>query len=189
MRKTLFSSVILLLVSLLGCRSQAAEIRNTDDGKLRIDEQSCVDFYLENDNEGADPTTRQCLAIIGDQKPESVEAIEGVTSGGLYTYHVSGTKIRILRYETETRVREVLEGIDLDANHILSSGIRIGSTEEELKRVYDGNQEYFFRDYDMGGSDTRFYVLYGDWYERYLILFEVDATTGVITDISYELDV
>ena len=63
----------LLLCGLSGCKDASTRIQNTDDGKLCIDEQRAIDFYLGNDEEGADPITAQCLAIIGDREPDSIE--------------------------------------------------------------------------------------------------------------------
>ena len=38
-------------------------------------------------------------------------------------------------------------------------------------------------------KDLRVYVLYGPWYEKYLILFEVDPAAGRIQAMDYELDI
>ena len=194
MRKTgIFLFAVLLVCSLFGCGQSTANIRNTDDGKLRIDEQHIIDFYLGNDEQGAEPITEQCLALIGDREPDSVETnLCAVDFNGpddsFETYLVNGVKIVLLHYGEEPHRYTVLWTIDLDENHSLASGIRIGSTEEELKRAYDGKTGFWFEEHYSDDS-THYYVLYGDWFERYLILFEVDANTGVITSISYDLDV
>ena len=187
MRKILTALLAaLLLCGLSGCNDASALIQNKDDGKLCVDEQQAIDFYLGNDEEGADPITAQCLAIIGERKPDSTEPIDGITPGELYTYRVNGLKIRIFHYGME---QTVLLRVELDANHALSGGIRIGSTEEELKRAYDGKPEFYFRSHDSEDGETRCYVLEGGWFEQYPILFEVDPDTGAVTGISYELDI
>ena len=187
---------LLLLSALLfltGCGQGAAVIRNSDDGKLRIDEQHEIDFYLGNDEVGAEPITEQCLAIIGDREPDSVKTDLGGFNDPrdyLEIYHVNGAEIILLYYETTQGQRTVLQTIDLEANHVLASGIRIGSTEEALKRAYADRPEYYFRYHDAeDDDDIRYYVLYGDWFERYLILFEVNTATGRVESISYDLDV
>ena len=188
--------LLLLCISLLsGCGQKMVEIRNTDDGKLRISEQYEIDFYLGNDEVGASRITEQCLSIIGERKPDSVETnLISVDFNGPDDYYeiykINGAKIILLHFQTTQGQHTVLTAVMLDANHVLESGIRIGSTEEELKRAYEDKPEFYFESHDAEDDDnTRFYVLYGDWFERYLILFEVNATTGKIVSISYELDI
>ena len=185
--------ILLAALVLIGCGQKTAEIRNSDDGKLRIDEQHEIDFYLGNDEVGAEPITEQCLAIIGDREPDSVKTDLGGFNDPrdyLEIYHVNGAEIILLYYETTQGQRTVLQTIDLDANHVLAGGIRIGSTEEALKRAYADRPEYYFSYHDAeDDDDTRYYVLYGDWFERYLILFEVNTATGRVESISYDLDV
>lgn len=183
----------LLLCGLSGCKDASAQIQNKDDGKLCIDEQRAIDFYLGNDEEGADPITAQCLAIIGDREPDSIETnLCAVDFNGpedfFEIYIVNGVKITLLHYGEEPHRHTVLWTVDLDENHSLASGIGIGSTEEELKHAYNGKTEFYFEDH-YGDDDTKYYALYGAWYERYPIVFEVDTATGIITDISYDLDV
>ena len=185
---------LLLLSALLlltGCGQGTAVIRNSDDGKLRIDEQHEIDFYLGNDEVGAGPITEQCLAIIGDREPDSVETDDFYGPGGyIENYQINGAEIILLYYETTQGQRTVLQAVNLDANHVLAGGIRIGSTEEALKRAYADRPEYYFRYHDAeDDDDIRYYVLYGDWFERYLILFEVNTATGRVESISYDLDV
>ena len=181
------------LLLLIGCGQKTAVIRNSDDGKLRIDEQHEIDFYLGNDEVGANPITEQCLAIIGDREPDSVKTDLGGFNDPedyLEIYRINGAEIILLHYETTQGQRTVLQTIDLDANHVLAGGIRIGSTEEALKRAYADRPEYYFSYHDAeDDDDTRYYVLYGDWFERYLILFEVNTATGRVESISYDLDV
>lgn len=185
--------ILLAALVLIGCGQKTAEIRNSNDGKLRIDEQHEIDFYLGNDEVGAEPITEQCLAIIGDREPDSVKTDLGGFNDPrdyLEIYHVNGAEIILLYYETTQGQRTVLQTIDLDANHVLAGGIRIGSTEEALKRAYADRPEYYFSYHDAeDDDDTRYYVLYGDWFERYLILFEVNTATGRVESISYDLDV
>ena len=181
------------LLLLIGCGQKTAVIRNSDDGKLRIDEQHEIDFYLGNDEVGANPITEQCLAIIGDREPDSVKTDLGGFNDPedyLEIYRINGAEIILLHYETTQGQRTVLQTIDLDANHVLAGGIRIGSTEEALKRAYADRPEYYFSYHDAeDDDDTRYYVLYGDWFERYLILFEVNTATGRVESISYDPDV
>ena len=186
---------LMCILLLFGCGQREAEIRNTDDGKLRIDGEREIDFYLGNDEDGADPITEQCIVIIGDREPDSVETnLISVDFNGPEDYYdiynINGAEIILLHYGTEPHRYTVLTTVNLGANHVLESGIRIGSTEEELKRAYEDKPEFYFESHDAEDDDnTRFYVLYGDWFERYLILFEVNATTGKIVSISYELDI
>ena len=185
----LFSALLLLT----GCGQRTAEIRNTDDGKMRIDEQHEIDFYLGNDEVGANPITEQCLAIIGDWEPDSVEtnliAVDFNESEDYYDiYNINGVEIILLHYGTEPHRYTVLTMVNLDSNHVLESGIKIGSTEEELKRAYSDKPEFYFEDH-YSDDDTHVYVLYGDWFERYLILFEVNTATGRVESISYDLDI
>ena len=195
-KKRWTAALLLLCISVLfGCGQKTVEIRNADDGIFCIDEQHIIDFYLGNDEVGADPITEQCIAIIGDRKPDSVETnLISVDFNGPDDYYeiykINGTKIILLHYQTTQGQHTVLTAVMLDANHVLESGIRIGSTEEELKRAYEDKPEFYFESHDAEDDDnTRFYVLYGDWFERYLILFEVNATTGKIVSISYELEI
>jgi len=184
---------LLLCASILfGCKNGATEIQNSDDGILRIDEEHSINFYLENDTVGVDSITEQCLTIIGDQAPNSIQAdLLGIgfqADDFLNTYYLNGAEIIILHYGTEPDRYTLLWEINLGSNHVLASGIRIGSTEDELKRCYGDNKDLFFEDPLIESTESRFYDLYGEWYERYLILFEVDAETGLITSISYEFD-
>ncbi len=195
-KKRWTAALLLLCISVLfGCGQKTVEIRNANDGIFCIDEQHIIDFYLGNDEVGADPITEQCIAIIGDRKPDSVETnLISVDFNGPDDYYeiykINGVKIILLHYQTTQGQHTVLTAVMLDANHVLESGIRIGSTEEELKRAYEDKPEFYFESHDAEDDDnTRFYVLYGEWYERYLILFEVNATTGKIVSISYELDI
>ena len=188
-------SIFLLICILLlfGCGQREVEIRNANDGKLRIDEENIIDFYLGNDEVGADPITEQCIAIIGDRKPDSVETnLIAVDFNGpedyFEIYNINGVEIILLHYGTEPHRYTVLTAVNLDANHVLESGIRIGSTEEELKRAYEDSTEFYFEDH-YSDDDSHLYVLYGEWYERYLILFEVDTATGTVESISYDLDI
>ena len=181
----LFSALLLLT----GCGQRTAEIRNNDDGKLRIDEQHEIDFYLGNDEVGANPITAQCLAIIGDREPDSVEMDDYYGPGGyIETYQINGAEIILRHYETTQGQHTVLMAVNLDESHVLASGIRIGSTEEALKRAYGDKPEFYFEDH-YSDDDTHVYVLYGEWFERYLILFEVNTATGRVESISYDLDV
>ena len=186
--------LLFLCISLLaGCGQKMVEIRNTDDGKLRISEQYEIDFYLGNDEVGASRITEQCLSIIGDRKPDSVETnLISVDFNGPDDYYeiykINGAEIILLHYGTEPHRYTVLTTVNLGTNHVLESGIRIGSTEEELKSAYKDRAEFYYVDHYSDDS-THVYVLYGEWYERYLILFEVNATTGKIVSISYELDI
>lgn len=188
-------AVLLLfgISALFGCGQREVEIHNTNDGKLRIDEENIIDFYLGNDEVGADLITEQCLAIIGDRKPDSVETnLIAVDFNGpedyFEIYNINGVEIILLHYGTEPHRYAVLTAVNLDANHVLESGIRIGSTEEELKRAYEDSAEFYFEDH-YSDDDSHLYVLYGEWYERYLILFEVDTATGTVESISYDLDI
>lgn len=183
--------VLFAALLLLGCRTKTTEIRNFDDGKLRIDGEHEIDFYLGNDEVGAGPITEQCLAIIGDRKPDSVETdLGGFHDPGDYLeiYRVNGAEIIFLHYETTQGQGTVLTAVNLDASHVLASGIRIGSTEEALKRAYGDKPEFYFEDH-YSDDNTHVYVLYGDWFERYLIEFLVDTATERITDIDYTLDI
>ena len=187
MKKGRLLLVIALVLLLFGCRDRAVEVRNEDDGRLRLDETHTVDFYRGNDAKGADPITDQCLAVLEGKKPESVKAAEGWEFGPgseIALYHVNGATVRMLRYGDGD---QVLLDVELGGNHVLSGGIRVGSTEEELLESFENRATFDFHGYDLEG-DTRAYVLYGPWYERYLIFFEVDAATGRITSTSYELD-
>lgn len=193
-KKKRVTVLLLLCISILfGCGQKTVEIHNTDDGKLRIDEQHIIDFYLGNDEVGADPITEQCLAIIGDREPDSVETnLISVDFNGpedyYDVYNINGVEIILLHYGTEPHRYTVLTTVNLGANHVLESGIRIGSTEEELKRAYEDRAEFYFEDH-YSNDNTLVYVLYGDWYERYLILFEVNTATGKVESISYDLDI
>ena len=189
MRKLGLFLVIALL--LIGCGQRTAEIRNSDDGKLRIDERQEIDFYLGNDEVGAEPITAQCLAIVGDREPDSVKTDLGGFSDPrdyLEIYNINGAEIILLYYETTQGQRTVLQAVNLDANHVLAGGIRLGSTEKALKRAYGDKPEFYFEDH-YSDDDTHVYVLYGEWFERYLILFEVNTATGRVESISYDLDV
>lgn len=194
-RKRCIATVLLLCFSVLfGCGQKTVEIRNTDDGKLRIDEQHEIDFYLGNDEVGVGPITEQCLAIIGDREPDSVET--NLMAVGFHgpddyyeIYNINGVELFLLHYGTEPHRYTALTLIKLDANHVLESGIRIGSTEEELKRAYEGRENFFFFFFEpLSDDDTHMYLLGGEWYERYLISFKVNATTGKIESISYAFD-
>lgn len=184
-------SLLILMVLLAGCRDRLVTVQNEDDGKLRIDEQHTIDFYLGSEEAGTDPIAEQCLQMMGDRKPDEVKKMEGWDSlpdEYLHTYRLNGASIRIAHSGAEMDERDVLWSIELGQNHILSSGVRIGSTEEELKKAYEGKPGFDFYGYDVD-DQLRVYVLYGPWYERYLILFEVDARIGRITGIDYELDI
>lgn len=181
--------VLFAALLLLGCRTKTTEIRNFDDGKLRIDGEHEIDFYLGNDEVGANPITEQCLAIIGDREPDSVEMDDYYGPGGyIETYQINGAEIILRHYETTQGQHTVLMAVDLEENHVLASGIRIGSTEEALKRAYGDKPEFYFEDH-YSDDNTHVYVLYGDWFERYLIEFLVDTATERITDIDYTLDI
>ena len=166
----------------------STEYRNDDDGKLRIDEQHTIDFYLDSDE-----ITEQCLAVIGDRKPDTVETnlrgIDLTEDDWMETFQINGVRITLLHYvvhySEKPQQYTLLWSIDLDEGHVLASGIRTGSTEEELKRAYEGKM-YFAEQFS--DENTREYILFGDWYERYLICFEVDAKTGIIRGISYDYD-
>lgn len=179
------------LCALLGCR-ETAVIQNTDDGKLRIDADHVVDFYLGNDEVGAEPIEAQCMEIIGNREPDVKMDLCDVAFHGpedyFAIYRANGTEITIVHYWNTAGEQTSLYEIALDEHHALASGIRIGSTEDELRRAYD-NEPGFRLDEHMNDDETRWYVLYGDWYERYPILFEVDASEGLITGIYYELDI
>ncbi len=186
MNKTRLFFIFILLFLLLGCRDKVVEVRNEDDGRLRIDEQHTIDFYHDLLAEEGNPIVEQCLQLIGNREPDEVSSMESedhLPSDHLCIYTVNGAKIMLLEYGIEPHRYTSLWAIDLGPNHILSSGIRIGSTEDELKRCYE---DYDFHLIDNG---KRMYALYGPWYERYLILFEIDDTTDRITRISYELDI
>lgn len=188
MRRVRILSLVLLLLLITGCGDRVVEVKNEDDGRLRLDETHTVDFYLGNDTEGADPITDQVLAALAGTKPESVKAAQGWEFGPdaeIALYRLNGAQIRILRYGAGERV---LLDIELGQNHVLSGGVRIGSTEAELRASYGDWPEFCPDPYDIYDEGVRAYVLYGPWYEYYLILFEVDAATGRITSISYELD-
>ena len=185
--------LLICILLLFGCGQREVEIRNTDDGKLRIDGEREIDFYLGNDEVGADPITEQCIAIIGDREPDSVETnLISVDFNGpedyYEIYNINGAEIILLHYGTESHRYTVLTTVNLDPNHVLESGIKIGSTEEELKRAYADRTEFYFEDH-FSDDNTHLYVLYGEWYERYLILFEVDTATGTVESISYDLDI
>ena len=181
--------ILLSALLLIGCGRRISEIRNSDDGKLRIDEQHEIDFYLGNDEVGAEPITEQCLAIVGDREPDSVKTDDFYGPGGyIETYQINGAEIILRHYETTQGQHTVLTAVDLDTSHVLAGGIRIGSTEETLKRAYGDKPEFYFEDH-YSDDDTHVYVLYGEWFERYLILFEVNTATGRVESISYDLDV
>lgn len=176
----------LILLLLAGCGNRVIQVQNEDDGRLRLDKQHIVDFYLGNDTEGADPITDQCLAILSDRTPESVQDGDGWYPGAtIALYCVNGATIRILRYGEG---QQILLDIELGKNHVLSNGIRVGSTEAELLESYGDWPEFYPDPLDIYDDNVLAYVLYGPWYERYLILFEVDAVAGQITSISYEFD-
>ena len=124
--------LFLLCISILfGCGQKTVEIRNTDDGKLRIDEQHIIDFYLGNDEVGADPITEQCLAIIGGREPDSVETnLISVDFNGpedyYDVYNINGVEIILLHYGTEPHRYTVLTTVNLGANHVLESGVSRG---------------------------------------------------------------
>ncbi len=174
-------SVLLLFI---GCREKAVPVQNEDDGRLRLDEEHVIDFYHDD----ADPITAQCLAILGDSKPELVKEQDWAPGSVAYTYHVNGAEIRILEYGEGSDREKVLLDVELGENHALQSGVRVGSTEAELKKAYEGKPEFDFHGYDVD-KDLRVYVLYGPWYEKYLILFEVDPAAGRIQAMDYELDI
>ena len=177
-----------MLLLFIGCREKAVPVQNEDDGQLRLDEQHTIDFYLGNEEAGADPITEQCIGIIGSREPDAVEDQEWAPGSVAYTYHINGATIRILQYGEAPAQEMVLLDIGLGENHVLQSGIRIGSTEAELKQSYEDKPEFDFHGYDVDET-LRVYVLYGPWCERYLILFEVDAKTGRIMAMDYELDI
>ena len=186
-RNRVFPVMALILLLLAGCRDKVIEVQNEVDGRLSLDETHTVDFYLGNDTEGTDPITDQCLAVLEGKKPESVKAAEGWEFGPgaeIALYRVNGAAIRILKHATG----KLLLDIELGENHVLSGGVRIGSTEEELLESYGDWPEFCPDPYDIYDDGVRAYVLYGPWYGRYLILFEVDAAAGKITSISYEFD-
>ncbi len=185
----IFVVTALMLLLLTGCWERVVEIRNEDDGRLRLDEASTIDFYLGRDDTGINPITIQCETILSGRKPESVKAADGGAFGSgdkIAVYRLNGATIRMLRYGSGS---QILLNVSLGENHVLASGVRIGSTEAELLESCAGKPELYFHGYDLEGGNTRAYVLYGPWYERYMILFEVDAATGRITGIFYELDV
>ena len=107
--------VVLLLFgisALFGCGQEMTEIRNANDGKLRIDGEREIDFYLGNDEVGADPITEQCLAIIGDRKPDSVETnLIAVDFNGpedyFEIYNINGVEIAAFLKEREAAVINV----------------------------------------------------------------------------------
>lgn len=193
-KKRWTAALLLLCISVLfGCGQKTVEIRNADDGIFCIDEQHIIDFYLGNDEVGADPITEQCIAIIGDREPDSVEtnliSIDFKGPEDYYDiYNINGAEIILLHYGTEPHRYTVLTTVNLGTNHVLESGIRIGSTEEELKSAYKDRAEFYYEDHYSDDS-THVYVLYGEWYERYLILFEVDTAAGTVKSISYDLDI
>ena len=187
MKKTwlILLSVLLLFI---GCREKAVPVQNEDDGRLRLDGEHVVDFYRGSEEAGADPITAQCLTILGDRKPDEVKAQDWAPGSVAYTYHINGAAIRILEYGEGSDREKVLLDVELGENHALQSGVRVGSTEAELKKAYEGKPEFDFHGYDVDEA-LRVYVLYGPWYEKYLILFEVDPAAGRIQAMDYELDI
>ena len=178
--------VLLAVLFLFGCRNKTVEVQNEDDGRLRIDEQHTIDFYHDLLAEEGNPIVEQCLQLIGNREPDEVSSMESedhLPGDCLRIYTVNGAKIMLWEYGIEPNRYTSLWAIDLGPNHVLSSGIRVGSTEDELKRCYEG---YDFHLIDNG---VRMYALYGPWYERYPILFEIDDTSDRITRIDYELDI
>ena len=188
MKKCWLLCICIVLLLLPGCREKVTVVQNEDDGQLRLDEQHTIDFYLGNEEAGADPITEQCIGIIGSREPDAVEDQEWAPGSVAYTYHVNGAEIRILEYGEGSDREKVLLDVELGENHALQSGVRVGSTEAELKKAYEGRPDLTFYGYDVD-EKMRVYVLYGPWCERYLILFEVDPQTGRIVGIDYELDI
>ena len=176
---------LIVLLLLIGCREKVVPARNEDDGRLRLDGERVIDFYPDS----AEEITDQCLAILGDRKPELVQDQDWAPGTVAYTYHINGAAIRILAYGEGSDWDKVLLDVDLGENHALQSGVRIGSTEAELLESYGDWPEFCPDPYDIYDDGVRAYVLYGPWYERYLILFEVDAKTGRIMAMDYELDI
>ncbi len=188
MKKGWWLCILILLLFMPGCREKTVTVQNEDDGKLRIDKQHTVDFYLGSEEAGVDPITEQCLQMIGNGEPDEMDDQEWPPGGTVLTYHINGAAFRILEYGEEPDREKVLMAIALGENHKLQSGIHIGSTEAELKHSYEGRPTVDLHGYDVN-NELRVYVLYGPWYERYLILFEVDVGTGRIIGIDYELDI
>lgn len=188
MKKYWLLCICIVLLLLPGCREKVTVVQNEDDGRLRLDEQHTIDFYLGNEEAGADPITEQCIGIIGRREPDAMEDQEWPPGSVAYAYHINGAAIRILQYGEAPAKKMVLLDIGLGGNHVLQSGIHIGSTEAELKQSYEDKPDFYFHGYDVDDG-LRAYVLYGPWYEKYLILFEVDPETGRITGIDYELDI
>ena len=187
MRRIRLLSLALLLLLLMGCGDRVAEVQNEDDGRLRLDEAHTIDFYQDGE-EGSDRIAAQCLDVLSGVKPESVKTAQGWEFGPdaeIALYRLNGAQIRILRYGAGERV---LLDIELGQNHVLSGGVRVGSTEAELLASY-GDRPHFSHNPYYEDRTTRVYVFYGSWSEYYLILFEVDAAAGRITSISYELDI
>ena len=184
MKKIWLIPLAVLLLLLFGCRERAVQVQNEDDGRLRLDEGQTIDLYYDD----ADPITAQCLAILGDRTPELVKEQDWAPGSVAYTYRINGADIRILEYGDEPDREKVLLDVFLGKNHALQSGVRIGSTQAELKKAYEGRPDLTFYGYDVD-EKMRVYVLYGPWCERYLILFEVDPQTGRIVGIDYELDI
>ncbi len=184
MKKSWLLCICIVLLLLCGCREKVVEVQNEDDGRLRLDGERVIDFYPDSAKE----ITEQCLAILGDRKPELVQDQDWAPGSVAYTYRINGAAIRILAYGEGSDWEKVLLDVDLCENHALQSGVRVGSTETELKKAYEGRPEVYFHGYAVDET-LRVYVLYGPWCERYLILFEVDAKTGRITAMDYELDI
>ncbi len=126
-------SLLVLMTLLAACRDKLVTVQNEDDGMLRIDERHTVDFYLGSEEAGTDPITEQCLRLAGGRKPDEVKKMESWDSlpdEYLHTYCLNGARIRIAHSGSKQEERDVLWDIELGENHILSGGVRIGSTEE-----------------------------------------------------------
>ena len=98
MKKCWLLCICIVLLLLPGCREKVTVVQNEDDGQLRLDEQHTIDFYLGNEEAGADPITEQCIGIIGSREPDAVEDQEWAPGSVAYTYHINGATIRILQY-------------------------------------------------------------------------------------------